>query len=118
MLDMVDQVEQRLDALLDAWARWMKGGEGPEGYPSKANYLPHTFQSGYRSSEDMEAPEIERQMWAMDSAVESLPPLEHEVVFVRYGLKRARVPIPDAEYVLLNARQALLVLLRQRNVVL
>ena len=104
--------DQRLSDLLDIWAEWMRGKEGPAGYSSRAHIGSST------ASKEWDAMLADMEVWqakAVNAAIDDLPINEAAAVYhVKLAsVYRLREPI---ELVYDRARELLKIGLRARHV--
>lgn len=106
--------DERLDALLDNWARWMKGRSGPRGIPTKS---PGLRSLAGQDFESMVGDVDLRLARAIDAIIDSLPNNERIAVLRSHALTLDVWHLREPWDVLLTrARLLIRELMRKRRV--
>lgn len=110
------QSMQRLVAILEDWADWMRRGEYVEGYP---DHSPVVSGAGLKSFDDMCEMVDGATNEAVDAVIHDLPPSQQAAINRRYLNAVYRFPRPNYTYAqaLMDAHEALMIALPRKGVV-
>lgn len=114
--DIKNQLD-RLQILLEDWARWMEGYSGIKGY---ASHTPGLNSGHVSKGFDDLCDEVDNKVCKLiDAAVDDLPPGQSAAINKRYGVVAVfRFPRGDYEELLAEAHATLMVTLPKKGVVI